>query len=148
MSISSVNYSSPLDPGMYQPSVGQPVQDLKALQSALSSGNISDAQQAFTAFQNDLLGTSPTLMNTSPPTQSNQISTDMDSLSKALQSNDISGAQQAFANLKHDLRTTWHPHHHGQHSGDLAGESVTAADSSNTGASLQSDDGSILNLQA
>lgn len=133
---------------MYQPNVGQPVQDLKALQSALSSGNISDAQQAFAAFQNDLLSTSPTLMNTSPPTQSNQISTDMDSLSKALQSNDISSAQQAFANLKHDLRTTWHPHHHGQHHGDATGETVAAADSSTTGASQQSADGGTLNLQA
>jgi hypothetical protein len=112
MSISSVNYSSPVDPGIL-PASGHPLQDLKALQNALKTGSIADAQQALTTFQNDLLTRSNSMDSAAtPPGANTQLADDMAALQNALSANDISSAHQAFMTLRHDLRAMRRAHTH------------------------------------
>ena len=79
-------------------------QDLQALQSALKSGDLAGAQQAFTQFKQDFhaahkgralyqTGVSDTLKN------------DLQTLQSALKSGDLAGAQQAFAQFKADFKS-------------------------------------------
>ena len=116
MSISPLNCSScSTDP--YQTNPGQPMKELKALQSALKSGNLTDAQAAFATFQSDIQARAEAGAGKSPLSQNSQIAEDIASLKTALESSDITTAQDAFMTLKQDLRTLKH-----QHAQDLAGE--------------------------
>lgn len=76
-----------------------PFTDLAAIGKALDSGNLSAAQKAFAALQQDL-GNSDGQSTTSTP------GTDLTALSTSLQSNDLTGAQNAFATLMQDLQNT------------------------------------------
>jgi hypothetical protein len=109
------------------------VQELKALQGALKSGSISDAQAALTAFQNDLAtGSWKTATKVNSLSKDSPVSQDMASLQSALDSNDISSAQQAFMSLKHDLHAMKHHHRMGmqQDKGGLSTASGGTTDSS------------------
>jgi hypothetical protein len=101
-SISSV--SSATDPfqATNQSAFVQFVNDFNAVGSALQSGNLSTAQSALAAFQNDLPGT-PQSPSDKPFGNNSQANTDYQSLAGAVQSGDLSGAQKAFASLQNDL---------------------------------------------
>jgi hypothetical protein len=101
-SISSV--SSTIDPyqATNQSAFVQFVNDFNAIGNALQSGNLSSAQSALAAFQQDLPGSSQS-PSKQPFGNNSQANTDYQGLTSALQSGDLSGAQKAFTNLQNDL---------------------------------------------
>jgi hypothetical protein len=147
MSISSVNYSSPVDPGILPPS-GHPMHELKALQSALKSGNIADAQQALTNFQNDLLSRSPMESAATPPGVSNPLADDLTALQNALSDNDITSAHQAFYMLRHDIHSMRRAH--AQDGGGVEGTMPPTMPPAVTGAGDSTTEGAggVLDTQA
>ena len=82
----------------------QIVQDFNDIGSALQSGDVSAAQTALSAFQQDLPGNSQATAS-QPFGQNSQANTDYQSLASALQSGNLSSAQKAFANLQKDLQS-------------------------------------------
>jgi len=80
-----------------------------SLDQALSSGDLSAAQSAFSTLQS----LAPQGGKSPPPGGGNdQMSKDMAAVSSALQSGDLSGAQQAFAQMKSDMQAHRGHHHH------------------------------------
>ncbi|HWC95088.1 MAG TPA: hypothetical protein VG456_00025 [Candidatus Sulfopaludibacter sp.] len=88
------------------------------MSSSLQSGDLSSAQQAYTAIQKLLPGLSQDTTSSSNP-----IAQDFQALGKALQSGDLSSAQSDFSQLQTDLSTAGasassgltkahHGHHH------------------------------------
>jgi len=78
----------------------QIVQAFSNLQSSLSSGNLSTAQQAYGTLMQDLQG----LQQTQGAQQTgSQIGIDLAAMGSALQSGNITVAQSAFATLMQDL---------------------------------------------
>ena len=115
-------------------------QDFQTLARAVSAGDISQAQQALSAFQGNTQATLATTSSSEQTSQSGsglgvQIKTDFSSLLSAVQSGDITGAQKALASLQQDSNSasqsasgesqTLQPHHHHHHHGG-GGESGSA----------------------
>jgi DNA-binding FadR family transcriptional regulator len=123
MSISSVSSMTNIYP-MYQldqtsaqNKAGQFRQEFNALASALQSGDLSGAQQAFAALQK-LLPSSSAGNQTQTGQQGsgqNTFATDFNALGQALQSNDPQKAQEAFAKLEQDIQSVQGRHHHHHH---------------------------------
>src|SRR5262249_43331811 len=76
--------------------------DFEQLASALSSGNLDQAQQAFSTLAND----APGLLQNSPA------SSGLNAVGEALQSGNIGAAQNAFAALQQAAQSHRHHHHH------------------------------------
>ena len=78
--------------------------DLNAIGTALSSGNLTGAQQAFSNLEN-LIGNQQqsSTGQTGSSSGTDAITTDFNNLSKSLQSGDLKGAQAAFKKLQSDL---------------------------------------------
>ena len=150
MNISSISNQTA---AQFQPSLDGPFkqrfQDFKALQSALKSGNLSDAQSAFTALQNDIQNAPK---NSAAGGSGTQASQDLQALGDALKSGDVSAAQKAFETLKQDLQAMRGQHHHGHHKaandGD-ADDGANAASGTTAAASASANSAStILNALA
>jgi hypothetical protein len=102
MSVSGISSSSGLTSADWQSKAQQVKADYSSLADALKSGNLSDAQQAFAALQQDL-----------PPraqAAAADSSTPLGALGNALQTGDLAGAQKAFASLQQARQG--HHHHH------------------------------------
>ena|ERR1700761_1289533 len=111
-------------------------QTLNQLFSDVSSGNLSDAQDAYSTLS-DLQsnGQGP------PATSNTPLSQALNQIGQALQNGDISGAQQALSSLQQtqqgqQVHGGGH-HHHGHHGGGgvnsaSATASTTSTDSSST----------------
>src|SRR5271157_2103560 len=80
-----------------QNTTSNPFADLTALSSALQSGDLTGAQNAFATLMQDLGST-----NTQQATAT--LSTDLTALSSALQSGDLTGAQNTLATVMQDLQ--------------------------------------------
>ncbi len=157
MSISSVSSANNSYPQTSQASpLKQAKQDYAALAQALASGNLTGAQQAFTAFQSDLQKVQQASggAQTVQATQSAQggVQGDLSSLGQALSSGNMSGAQTAFANLQKDAQaavasqtgqTHHHHHHHGGGGEQSAATSLTATSSTTTGSGTTTSGSSI-----
>lgn len=89
MAISGITSSGSLTAD-YQSSFKARMQSMKNLESALSSGDLSAAQSAFSSLQSN----APTNGGNS------QAKTDFEALGKALESGDISAAQEAFKTIQ------------------------------------------------
>ncbi len=81
------------------------------LATALQSGNLTAAQQAYSSLASSL-------QNSSSAQSSNPLSADFTALGQALQSGNLSAAQQAFSNLQQAAVQQFggvegHHHHHG-----------------------------------
>jgi hypothetical protein len=103
MSISAI--SSATDNSSVQSLQQEIQQDLKQLQSALKSNDLSGAQSAFSALEKLLPGNSTASgSSASGAAASDSTATtfkdDIDAIGKALSSGDLTGAQQAFSNLQ------------------------------------------------
>jgi hypothetical protein len=111
-----------------------PKQDLQALQTDLSSGNLAGAQKDFASFQKDTLN----LFQNSKPgdaqAASSQLSTDLQALQSALSSGNLTGAQKAFAAFQQDLQNTGigHKDHHRHHRHQEEDTKSTDANSQNS----------------
>jgi ribosomal protein S20 len=131
MTVSSVSSAQNTYQTDVQSAWKQRAQDFKALQSALQSGDISSAQQAFAALQKDQQSSSQATSATSATSatgQNSQLANDFQALQSALSSGDLSSAQQAFSALKQDMQgagRTGHHHHH--HAGSVDSSTQTAA---------------------
>lgn len=136
-------------------------QDYTQLASALQSGNLTDAQTAFTALQQALqtqtgsTTTAGATSSTTSTTNSDPILNDFNALGQALSSGSLSQAQSAFAQLQSDVQSAQqstasraqslaqalktavdgHHHHHGHHGGG-GEESTTTTTSSSTPSSV------------
>ena len=125
-------------------------QDFTDLSSALQSGDLSSAQSAFTAFQQDITNMQQT-SGGQQSGQNNQLTTDMSSLGSALQSGDLSGAQKAFSTLQQDMQKVRRGHHHHKEASLEADSTKTNSDSSDllngTGNASDTSDTSALNGQ-
>lgn len=136
----SSQQSSPISP------LKQAQTDFAALSQALASGNLTGAQQAYAAFQQDMQGiqsaqgsvhSASAVGSTQNPLQS-----DLSAVGAALKSSNLTAAQNAFANLQQGLQSAQqsqaaHAHHHHHHGGGGAQSALTALTShtANTGAS-------------
>ena len=117
-------------------------QGFKNLASALQSGDLTGAQQAFAALQQLL--PDPSASNQTQTGQSgsgqNQFATDLNAVGQALKNGDVSGAKKAFATLEQDMQSVQgHRHHHRHHHGS---SSTQSADSATANSSSQSTNGS------
>jgi hypothetical protein len=114
--------------------------NLNALQSALQSGSITNAQHAFAAFEQEVQKASAT-GSAGLFAKGTQPSNDLKQLGDALKSADLAGAQHAFVNLKHDVQSSGELSARGSSHG-VAGKAHTQL------ANAASKAGSILNLRA
>jgi len=147
MTINNVSSSASLYQTGTQSAWKQGAQDFKALQSALQSGDLSGAQQAFATLQQDLPSSTQTTKSTATSSQTTPTAKDFQALQSALSSGDLSGAQQAFASLKQDLQSAGKAHkHQHHHSGSESSATPVASSTPNTSGAQPVD--SALNLLA
>lgn len=102
-------------------------QDFDQLGQALSAGDLSGAQQAFAAYQQDLQGLQQA--SAAQPVAQNAQTTLQDAVSAlgtALNAGDVSGAQKAFTAMQQALQHAGgHMHHHHPHA--QAAQALTVA---------------------
>ena len=112
-------------------------QSLNQLFSAVSSGNLSDAQQAYSTLS-DLQSSGQGPL----PTSNTPLAQTLNQIGQALQNGSISGAQAALASLQQTQQAHGGHHHHGHHGGGVnpatasTTPSSTDADSPSSGSSL------------
>jgi len=122
--------------------------EFRQLAQALSNGNLSAAQNAFTALTQNSSNS-----QTSPANQNSPLSHDFAAIGSALQNGDLSGAQQAFQKFQQDFQALQaaqsgqpggaHKSHHHRHGGGAADQSnASSTDTSSSG----SPTGSSLNI--
>jgi hypothetical protein len=121
MSISAISASGA---NAYQPQSGQSEfwQEWGNLVSALNSGSLSGAQQAYSSL-NGLLSSS----QSSSTTANNPLSQALSQIGQALQNNNLTGAQQALTSLQQS-QGSQHHHHHG--GGENSANSASTSGSS------------------
>jgi hypothetical protein len=111
MNISALLPSSTLNQANPLQSAKQPHNtEFQQLTQALQAGNLTTAQQAFSALTNS--GTGSGL-------QSVQLTQDLNALGSALQSGNLSGARTAYSSVQQSLQSS-NPiaaHHHRSHGG-------------------------------
>ncbi len=124
-------------------------EQFNALGSALQSGNITNAQHAFAAFQQEVQKASQVAGIGGLFAPGSQPSRDLQRLNSALNSADLAGAKTAFASLKQDIQSAG-PAAHTQPAQTLGPSSriVNNAQSFASSASITAAVGSILNSQA
>jgi len=103
--------------------------EFKNLASALQSGDLADAQDAFSQIQSLIKN----MQNTQGAAGSqaagiqNLFEADFDALGKALQSGDVKTAQDAFKKLQQDMQSAGKAHHrHHHHGGNASSLTVTS----------------------
>jgi hypothetical protein len=136
MSISGVSSN----PNAYQSSgvqsnFKQVRQDFRDLASALQSGDLSGAQNAFAALQQLMQNAQPSSQSQSQGnSKQDQFSIDLAAIGKALQSGDLNSAQHAFTKLQQDIQAVQQGGHHRRHHAHGA-QGANNAINSTTGAS-------------
>lgn len=98
--------------------------DVKNLVTAIQSGDLKGAQNAFSQIQS-LIQSTPGASAQQNNGQQRQLSTDLAAIGSALQSGDISGAQVALKKLGQNMQSTAKTRHHHRHHG--GGEQSQAA---------------------
>jgi hypothetical protein len=104
-SIASVFSGSQANQTDRQPNAKQVQSDFQSLATALQTGNLAGAQQAFASLTKD----APSIAQ---GVSSGGGSNPLGKLASALQSGDLAGAQQAFAALTQPGKSHRHGHHH------------------------------------
>ncbi len=122
--------------------------DFQTLASAVSSGDITQAQQALSALQANAQTSQTTTASSGQTSQGSsglgvQIKTDFSTLSSAVQSGDLTGAQKALASLQQDFSSAGQSgsdgsqalqvHHHHHHGGGGGTTSTASSATSTTG---------------
>jgi len=156
MTISSINSTTNAYQISAQNTFNQSFNDFKSIGSAVQSGNLTSAQSALTAFQNDLQSNSGQNPLSQLFSNNSKLSNDLTTLQTALKSNDTSGAQSAFKTLASDMQSAMktqaphgHRHHHrvdaeSDNDASTATSSTSPADSTAESTST----GSTLDVQA
>jgi soluble cytochrome b562 len=117
-------------------------QGFKNLASALQSGDLSGAQQAFAALQQLLPNSSAgnQTQNGQPGSGQNTFGTDFQALGQALKSGNLTDAQAAFSKLQQNMQSVQGHHHQHRHHYGSASTQSTGSPKSNS--SAQSTNGS------
>jgi len=115
-------------------------QDMQAIQTALQSGDVAGAQDAFAKLKD--MQQQRESKKGSSNNGSNPMQKDMQSLQDALGSGNLQDAQNAFAQLQTDMKA--HGGHHGHHMQSANGassmsQSTATTDSSNQTATTATD---------
>ena len=139
MSISGINSSNAAYQNTLQSPFQQGTADFQQLGQSLSTGNLSGAQQAFSALMSliqfqgsSAANTNGSSGNGSPLSGGNgsPLAADLTQIGQALQGGNLSAAQQGFANLMQHLHGHGHHHHGGNVQGGQNVQAVPAASSS------------------
>jgi hypothetical protein len=115
MSISSISSNSYAYPTPDTNNRDQFRTDFSNLATALSSGDLSGAQSAFSALQQLQPGrfsTSPNAGGTPGIGATSSIGADIATLGDALKSGNLTAAQDAFKKVQQDMQSMHHGHHH------------------------------------
>jgi ribosomal protein S20 len=134
-SISSVTSSYQPTLNNWLNNLSQIRQGFKDLASALQAGNLTDAQNAFTALQQLLPNSSAgnQTQNGQQGSGQNPFATDFNALSQALQSGDLAKARDAFAKLQQDIQSVQgHHHRHHHHKASASTQSTASTTSSSS----------------
>lgn len=125
MSVSAVS-----NPQIYQPNPQQQNfrQDFQALTSALQSGDLADAQQAYSTLMQD----NPQLASTSSGS-GNPMQQALASIGSSLQSGDVKGAQDALSSLQQNMKAHHGGHHHHHGGSGVGANSAQTTTSTDTG---------------
>jgi hypothetical protein len=107
--------------------------DFKSLTSALQSGDLNGAQQAYAALKKD----APELFQNNSATSTNPLANALSALGSALQSGNLTGAQTAMSSLQQAVRG-----HHHHHRDDDSATAITASPVSPIGESGESSEAS------
>lgn len=140
MSVPSISSSLDQTNHLYQTNSRkqQRQQEVTDLANALTSGDLSGAQQAFSMLQ----------QFTSKPSANSQIQTgqqgagsdtitaDINALGQALQSGDLKTAQTDFTQLQKDIQSMGLGHHHHHHKASTGAQDTSTAGSSGSGIGL------------
>jgi hypothetical protein len=134
MSLSPISLSA-LNTSATQNNASSFRKDFRQLEQALSQGDLSSAQTAFSA----LTQSSATSVLAPSATSTNPLQQDLAAVGSALQSGDLSGAQNAFAKLQQDFKTqqaasgqVQSPHrHHGHHQDATPAPTTTSSSTVN-----------------
>lgn len=81
-------------------------QDFKQLASSLQSGNLTDAQSAYSSIQQILQANQGSSVSNSSASGSGTLQNDFAAVGQALESGDLSQAQSAFAQLQSDFQAS------------------------------------------
>jgi len=163
MSISGISSSS----NAYQNQLQQIAQAFSNLQTDVSTGSLSTAQQAYATLMQDVQNAQQA-QGAQQTGGTGQIGTDLAAVGSALQAGSITDAQSAFATLTQDLQsaqqtqatqqtqgtqqTYGHHHHHHHHGGGSqtastsSGSTSLSTDLAAVGSALQA--GSITDAQS
>lgn len=136
MSVSSISSGTSLNPTDWRSTVKQGKQDFKQLLGALQSGDVSGAQQAYSAMQQLLPGLQ-TALQTGADTgniasAANTLGTDFSALGAALGSGSLTDAQGAVTKLQQDVQAYRQGHYQFGNTG-RTGTVDNAAQPSSTG---------------
>jgi hypothetical protein len=104
MNISSIASATSAYASAGQSIKSQKAASLKPLQSALASGDLSAAQQAFSVYKKSLQSSPVTAATSTSGKTANTSSDDLQSLDSALQDGNLSAAKQAFNSLQRDVQ--------------------------------------------
>ena len=120
MSVSAVSNN----PQIYQPNQQQQTfrQDFQSLTTALQSGDLASAQQAYATLISD----NPQLASSTGGT-GNPFQQTIASIGASLKSGDLSGAQNALSTLQQNMKA-----HHGHHHHHGGGETQSATNTTST----------------
>ena len=134
--ISSVDNTYQTYQANWQNNFSQVRQGFKSLASALQSGDLTGARQAFAALQQSLPNSSAgnQTQTGQPGSGQNQFATDFTALGQALQSGNVTQAQKALATLQQDMQSVQGHHHRHRHHHGSAGTQSTNSSTSNSSA--------------
>ena len=111
MTISNVSSSGDINATDAGSRFKQTRADFQSIASALQSGNLDQAQQAFGQLQKDNPRLAQLLNSPASGTDSPRVA-DLKALASALQNKDLPGAQQAFSALQQTAQAGVGRHHH------------------------------------
>lgn len=142
MSISAISSSNVLNQAYNLQNTNQQQRtEFRQLTQALQSGNVSSAQQAFSALTNSA---------TSSGLQSAQLTQDLSALGSALQSGNVASARNAYASVQQHLQNSnpvaarhHRPHHGGGGSAQLTSGFPGSASSTSRSGSSAADPGDV-----
>ena len=143
--VSSVDYTYQTYQANWQNDASQIRQGFKDLTSALQSGDLAGAQQAFSALQPLLPSSSAgnQAQNGQSGGNQNPLATDLTALGQALKSGDVTQAQKSLSTLQQDMQSV--KGHHHRHRGHHGSAGTQGTDSSTASSGAQSTNGNWQN---
>jgi len=140
MSVSSVTANSdPLSQIVNQRKQRQ--QEFQELSNAIKSGDLTAAEQSFSALQQLFSPSAATAQTQNSQQASGQdpVTADISALGQALQAGDLTTAQTDFTQLQKDIQAAGQKHHHHHHKSAGSTDASTASTASTTASSLGTD---------